>query len=653
MGIGDAMGKIIRHVSIFLILIFAFVMRHELFHLQLANSFYANYQSMEFSISETELDSFIQMMHQEEENNNCSLFLAVIENDSRLHKSIYICSDSEILQEELGEKYICQGKYDSFFSGSSTITFKTLSECSYEDFNDSGFLISTGDEKTNMEIYSNLSEYFQVSYPRFYQSDEKDMVITIWTLVSLGIIIMCANDVLHQKKEIAVRGIYGENIKRLVLKRAVVNFLTFQILYMCAKGIVFFSSKGDYYPEIGFMIFEIGCVLGSALFLGLLKIDVKKVIAHGNEDKGYLTFLKVLKYVTYILVFFTLATNISSVNNLFGSSGSDILYDSYKNANFLYLKKSVDRYHLNMEENVDTKSVQGIWSDLYSNAIDKIRPVISIKAANKYSDYLILNENAKALIPDLMKYMEDEDNEIYVLYGKFSGFDQELVNAIIEFYFSNPSVQVNYIPYEGRINVSYVDMNELSGFGNAENPIIIYCPSSTMLEVERIAEHQDVMYDISDAEFEKIAMQYQLLENKVESQLTNVGEHIRYKQHFLSWIIKFFSSLCTIVLLLDVFIMISITNLEYKKNGMEYAVKKILGYGIMEKNRSQIIQNLVPNLIFSVLLCGVGIVSSLYSIKTGIMVAVVLIGVEIAILLLYIAKMESDSVSKILKGGCL
>lgn len=647
------MGKIIRYISIFLILIFAFVMRHELFHMQLANSFYANFQAMEFSVSEKELDSFIQMIHKEEEYKNCSLFLVVIENDSRLHQSIYICSDSGTLQKELSEKHIYQGEYDSFFSGSSTVTFKRFSECSYEDFNGSGFLISTGNEKTNMEIYSNLSERFQLSYPRFYQSDEKDMVITIWTLVSLGIIIICANDVLHQKKEIAVRGIYGENIKRLVVKRAAINFLTFQMLYICAKEIVFFSSKADYYPEIAFIIFELGCVLGSMLFLGLLKIDVKKVIANGNEDKGYLTFLKVLKYVTYIIVFFTLATNISSANHLFGSSGSGIMCDSYKNANFIYLKNSVERDHSNMEDNCGTKSVHDIWNDLYGNAIDKIKPIISIKVANNYSDYLILNENAKALIPDLVKYMKGGNNEVYVLYGKFSSFDQELVDSIITFYFSNPEVQVKYIQYEGRTNVSYIDMNELSGFGNAKNPIIIYCPSSNMLEVDRIAEHQNVMYDISDADFERIVIQYQLLENRVESELTNVGEYIRYKEHFLNRIIKFLSSLCIIILLLDMFIMVSIINLEYKKNGMEYAVKKILGYGIIEKNRSQIIQNLIPNIIFSVFLCGVGMVSNLYSMKTGMIVTAILIGAEIAILLLYITKMERNSVSKILKGGCL
>lgn len=647
------MGKIIRYISIFLILIFAFVMRHELFHMQLANSFYANFQAMEFSVSEKELDSFIQMIHKEEEYKNCSLFLAVIEKDSRLHQSIYICSDSETLQKELGEKNIYQGEYDSFFSGSSTVTFKRFSECSYEDFNASRFLISTGNEETNMEIYSNLSEYVQLSSPRFYQSDEKDMVITIWTLVSLGIIILCANDVLHQKKEIAVRGIYGENIKRLVVKRMVINFLTFQILYICAKGLVFFSSKADYYPEIGFMIFEVGCVLGSMLFLGLLKIDVKKVIANGNEDEGYLAFLKVLKYVTYIIVFFTLATNISSVNYLFGSSGSDILYDSYKDANFLYLKNSVDGYHSNIGDNYNTKSVYDIWNDLYGSAIDKIRPVISIKVADKYSDYLILNENAKALISDLEKYVEDENNEVCVLYGKSSGFDRELVDSIITFYFFNTEVPVKYIPYEGRMNVSYIEMNELSGVGNAKNPIIIYCPRSDMLKVDRVAEHQNVMYDISDTDFEEIVIQYQFLENRVESEITNVGEYIRYKEHSLNRIIKFLSSLCTIILLLDTFIMVSIINIEYKKNGMEYAIKKILGYGMIEKNRSQIIQNLLPNIILSVLLCGVGMISNLYSIKTGISVMTILISVEIAILLLYITKMENNSVSKILKGGCL
>lgn len=86
---------------------------------------------------------------------------------------------------------------------------------------------------------------------------------------------------------------------------------------------------------------------------------------------------------------------------------------------------------------------------------------------------------------------------------------------------------------------------------------------------------------------------------------------------------------------------------------MEYAVKKILGYGIIKKNRSQIIQNVIPNIVFSVILCVLGEVSNLYSAKTGITVTSIMIGMEIAVLLFFITKMERNSVSKILKGGCL
>lgn len=196
-------------------------------------------------------------------------------------------------------------------------------------------------------------------------------------------------------------------------------------------------------------------------------------------------------------------------------------------------------------------------------------------------------------------------------------------------------------------------MDELSGYGDSRNPVIIYCPDTSALNVDRIAEHQNVIYDISKDDYGEIANKYQFMEKKVESEITNVGEYIEYKKNFLNRMIKFLSSLCTIILLLDWFIMFSIINLEYKKNGMEYAVKKILGYGIIKKNRSQIIQNVIPNIVFSVILCVLGEVSNLYSAKTGITVTSIMIGMEIAVLLFFITKMERNSVSKILKGGCL
>lgn len=74
----------------------------------------------------------------------------------------------------------------------------------------------------------------------------------------------------------------------------------------------------------------------------------------------------------------------------------------------------------------------------------------------------------------------------------------------------------------------------------------------------------------------------------------------------------------------------------------------------MEKwQTSQIIQNVIPNIVFSVILCVLGEVSNLYSAKTGITVTSIMIGMEIAVLLFFITKMERNSVSKILKGGCL
>lgn len=86
---------------------------------------------------------------------------------------------------------------------------------------------------------------------------------------------------------------------------------------------------------------------------------------------------------------------------------------------------------------------------------------------------------------------------------------------------------------------------------------------------------------------------------------------------------------------------------------MEYAVKKILGYHVLAKNKSQFLRNIIPSIVASVFLCIVGIYSHLYSIKVGIGLTVFMCSVEMMILMIEVYIVEKQSINKILKGGCL
>lgn len=52
------MVKKVHFVLIFILLLFGFIMRCELFHAQLENSFYSYYQAYAVSISDTQFDLF-------------------------------------------------------------------------------------------------------------------------------------------------------------------------------------------------------------------------------------------------------------------------------------------------------------------------------------------------------------------------------------------------------------------------------------------------------------------------------------------------------------------------------------------------------------------------------------------------------------------
>ncbi len=59
--------------------------------------------------------------------------------------------------------------------------------------------------------------------------------------------------------------------------------------------------------------------------------------------------------------------------------------------------------------------------------------------------------------------------------------------------------------------------------------------------------------------------------------LTNVGEDYIYSHSFLVKLIGFISSLCVLVLLLDIAIIISEAKMEFRLNAMEISLKKVLG----------------------------------------------------------------------------
>ncbi|HRN46200.1 MAG TPA: DUF1430 domain-containing protein, partial [Flavobacterium sp.] len=122
---------------------------------------------------------------------------------------------------------------------------------------------------------------------------------------------------------------------------------------------------------------------------------------------------------------------------------------------------------------------------------------------------------------------------------------------------------------------------------------------------------------------------------------------------FLVKLIGFISSLCVLVLLLDIAIIISEVKMEFRLNAMEISLKKVLGYRFYERHKRFISVNLLENIAVVILICIVSLFISNASVGIALLVGALLTIIEMAIIFTNIMWVEKTNISKSLKGGCL
>lgn len=110
--------------------------------------------------------------------------------------------------------------------------------------------------------------------------------------------------------------------------------------------------------------------------------------------------------------------------------------------------------------------------------------------------------------------------------------------------------------------------------------------------------------------------------------LTNVGEDYTYSHSFLVKLIGFISSLCVLVLLLDIAIIISEVKMEFRLNAMEISLKKVLGYRFYERHKRFISVNLLENIAVVILICIVSLFISNASVGIALLVGALLTIIE-------------------------
>ena len=100
-------------------------------------------------------------------------------------------------------------------------------------------------------------------------------------------------------------------------------------------------------------------------------------------------------------------------------------------------------------------------------------------------------------------------------------------------------------------------------------------------------------------------------------------------------------------------IIVTIIKLEYKVNAKELSIKKILGYSILNKNRTIFQLNLFGAGISIVTMIIISLMFGMTQVSIVLTIGTALTAIEAGLIVFNILKLERTSIPKILKGGSL
>ena len=647
--------KIIKNIFLFCFLIFGFIMQSEVFQNELFNFSTAYYKASSFEVSSENIQDFLDDAQKASSKNNVEVFSYYREIKSKSRFTLHIYGDSDVIRKSIKDVANVEEKeYTSLISGITDVKYHDLKELEPESVNYENFICYIGDEDAVNSTYKDLEAKYNLTSPQYWNATEKDMIIIVWGMISLLMIIMNLVEVIRRKKEIAVRVLFGESISSIVLKTAIINLVSSIVLFILAKLLMLNFISGSYENKLIILIYLLGVALSTLPYFIFYSMDIKKLLSNATDEKGSMYLLYALKLIAGALTIITLITNISSINGNLFADGS--LLKSYYSAN--YLRVQTEGFDLDKEEK--------FWDEVYEKEYSVMNPSICINILNGKNDVVFVNNNGKDMLQGFKESVEKEsldENDLIIFIPKGKSYEENKMLAYdrLEFCFKYPKEdfkdwKIKYVEYTDSKYFSYLDNNSIDGIERTKNPIIIYQLNNDLkIDGANLQSYKGeaIIFNTSKENLEEICSKYENILGSYNQVITNVEDQYNYNHTFLVKLLAFLSSLCVVIIFLDIAIILAVSQLEFRRNAMKISLMKILGYGIFNRHKSFLSLIMIENLVIFTGFLILSLISKRIDTEITILVSALVILIEFIIIIFNIIRIERTNVQKSLKGGCL
>lgn len=604
----------------------------------------------------------IELISSIAKENNVIIFTKLSNLEQGHTDIIYYTSSDNInkLSEKLG---ITSGKVRSSVYEDINISYKSFEELNVDEILDWSVYGSEQDISRYLSQIKALDGYYI-----FYNKEKINIENYIpFMLCILLIVIMLLSsyfNAIYEKKEFTIRVIHGDSSYKYILK----NILFDALIYLSVFFILYYFLRQytvlvSIYKNIKWMYIAL-CVLNCFAYFPLFKFNSREVIYGYQHTQKITSSLFIVKAISTIVVAGIITSMCVITSEIGDFYKARKFFENHKN--YIALDFISDGDYKTAIKNNDMSSIQNYMQKEGERKNDLVNSqkynYICITDIGIDSEYKVMYCNNRAMdylqtvITELSDISIDEYDCIMLLPDSIKeSSKEEYINYMKEEF---ESVE-NYYPEEKNIKlISYKPKNKilcmkLSGeFDYLSEPAI--CISSDTKEKYNINTNYRSLVDSMLFEIDNTD-EIEPLFSDASVKVIGYNAYEKYKSDFRIYITLIIVSLILLILMIIYYILIIalLIRFEYDLKAKELALKKVLGYSILRKNKNMFIQSFVVFIIILVTETIFAFVTKSISIPVVILQCTILFMLDISLLAVNIKKIEKKQLVKILKGGAL
>lgn len=650
--------KCVKFVITALLALFCFVMSSELYQLHL--QMFSN-QYFYIDIENEDRSQVCSIVASAAKKYNEYVFAIERQNVDAFHSRITIYADEDTRNILSREQNIAEGEASSFFSGSTEVVLLPFSDV----VNDESVVryFFTGSKDTVSSIRQNIYSQVATSYIHKDSVSVADKLIYgIWIILFGLILLLTWADMQFSKKSDFLKISMGSSVGKMIFGKILVdivfNVAIFGAVYAILQSRLFLSYKLNF-ALYALLIFF---VLNSLLYLTLLKVDYKEVIYGANINGKLLANAYLLQAIVVILMVVSLSSNLVAIRE---NEKELAPYNTIEQLDG-YTSLSITPIEGGLQS---SESVVELEASIYLEAYLQDKVLLStFCAALDDEPIVVLNEAAlNTVVSSAGVFQEDLKSDFVVYipenrYSEIDSYDIEFAAATTaSTFFGLESYSFEAREYS-HVDVVYFDLRNVSEltFGSdlISDPIVVYCNLSKARINELLMNNTaidfgdrwtNIIFDINDTSFFSKSIKDRLADVQFRSVIELCNQ---YKSNLVRGVLLN-SVLSAFLLVLNVMLISVIVKIEYLVHSKEIALKKILGYSVLQRNIAILFLNV---LAVSIAFITGTILSKMYGIFDFVALCIVsltILFVNSILILTNMTAAEKHNTAHILKGGSL